>query len=82
MLKGTLLGRRVMDFSTVPDKTVVDGCWVDIYLVVIVCSYDSNKKCWSTDYQDWMKMENDIVDKYDHTDYDTFNDYIKILRKN
>ena len=81
-VKGTLLARRVMDFSTVPDKT--GRRWV---LGRYIFGGDSMlvrqaiKSAGLPDYSEWMKMENDIVDKYDNYDYDSYKDYVKAIKK-
>ena len=81
-VKGTLLGRRVMDFSTVPDKTGrrwVLGRYIfggDTMLVP-----QAVKSAGLPDYSDWMKLEKEVEDKFDLDDYEVFNDYKKDIKK-
>ncbi len=81
-VEGTLLGRRVMDFSTVPDKTGrrwVLGRYIfggDTMLVP-----QAVKSAGLPDHSDWMKLEKKVEDKYDLDDYEVFNDYKKDIKK-
>ena len=81
-VEGLMLGRKYMDFDTVPDKSGIR--WVKGHHVfdgdhMIVRS--SVKKAKLYDYDTWRDMENRVSDKYEMSDYDSYKDYNNAIKK-
>ena len=81
-VEGLMLGRKYMDFDTVPDKSGIR--WVKGHHVfdgdhMIVRS--AVKKAKLYDYDTWRDMENRVSDKYEMSDYDSYKDYNNAIKK-
>jgi len=81
-VEGLMLGRKYMDFDTVPDKSGIR--WVKGHHVfdgdhMIVRS--AIKKAKLYDYDTWRDMENRVSDKYEISDYDSYKDYNNAIKK-
>ena len=81
-VEGLMLGRKYMDFDTVPDKSgirwvkghhVFDGDHMIVRRAV--------KKAKLYDYDTWRDMENRVSDKYEMSDYDSYKDYNNAIKK-
>ena len=81
-IEGLLLGRKWQDFDTVPDRT--GRRWVlarHIFDGDAMIVKSAVEKAKLPDYGGWRDIEQDIADKHEMSDYDSYKDYNAAIKK-